>query len=339
MERDTIHLDNLVASSTPTAAGLLDDALSRDRAHAADRVQPFPTGFTPLDHVLGGGFRAQELALVGGRPGVGKTIATLQWARHFALQGLRSIFVCYEHSPQILLGRLIALEMGALVRSDELVELDELRRLARDVALGSGHMEDLLREPLGEEAVGRVRAYGSRLNLVAGSGKDTDIAAIEALTVEGRAGPTAVFVDYLQKVPVPGAADDEARTARVVESLKDMAMALEVLVVAVVASDKEGISSRRLRLDHLRGSAALAHECDVAVMLNDKFGAVSKRHLAFDPVRAETFRRKVAFSIDKHRGGPTGMDMEFTKDFASYRFDPDGGFIAETLVDDLLVSD
>jgi hypothetical protein len=29
------------------------------------------------------------------------------------------------------------------------------------------------------------------------------------------------------------------------------------------------------------------------------------------------------------------MNMEFTKDFANYRFDPDGGFVGEMLVDDL----
>jgi replicative DNA helicase len=334
----TLDTTTTPRSEATTASSLLDEVMQRHEP--VDRVLPFPTGFTPLDHVLGGGFHAQELVLLGGRPGVGKTVAALQWARWFAMHGRTAIYVCFEHSPETLLGRLFALEMGSLVRTDEVAALDDLRALARDVALGSGRYEELVADPLGEEAVGRVRAYGDRLQIVQASGKSTDVAEVEALARSRRDGPTALVVDYLQKVAVPDhTADEDIRSTIVVEALKDLAMSLEILVVAVVASDKSGITSRRLRLDHLRGSAALAHECDVALMLNEKSVAVSKRHLAFDPVRAETFRRKVVMSVEKNRGGPTGMDMEYTKDFACYRFDADGSFVGEALVDDVLLSE
>jgi len=318
---------------------LIDEAIEAGRQPSV-RVVPFATGFSPLDHVLSGGFHAQELTLLGGRPGVGKTIAALQWARWFALHDRTSIYVCYEHSAQTLLGRLFALEMGSLVRNDEFVALDDLRTLARDVALGSGRAPDLLGHPLGEEAVNRMRTYGERLQIIEASGRATNLAAIETLAAQRRSGPTALFVDYLQKVPVSDApADDDVHSTLVVEGLKDLAMSLEIAVVALVASDKTGMTSRRLRIDHLRGSAALVHECDVALVLNDKASAVSKRHSAYDPVKAETFRQKVVVSVEKNRGGPTGMDMEFTKDFANYRFDPEGGFCQETLVDDVMITE
>ena len=51
------------------------------------RQTRFPTGMFPLDDVLDGGFRRQDLVLITGRPGAGKTVMALQWARAVARQG------------------------------------------------------------------------------------------------------------------------------------------------------------------------------------------------------------------------------------------------------------
>ncbi len=99
-------------------------------------------------------------------------------------------------------------------------------------------------------------------------------------------------------------------------------MTTDVAVIAVVAADIHGLANRRLRLHNLRGSSALAYECDVAVILNDKSQAVSKVHLAYDPVRAATFKHQVVFTVEKNRGGQAPLDLEFRKDFASYRSRP-----------------
>ena len=116
-------------------------------------------------------------------------------------------------------------------------------------------------------------------------------------------------------------------------------MVTEVAVVAVAAADKTGLRARRLRLHHLRGSASLAHEADVAILMNEKAVSVSKSHLAFDPVRAEQFKRWVVLSVEKNREGAPDMNLEFRKDLANYRFDPEGGFVAEALVDSVLVEE
>ena len=66
------------------------------------RSVQFPTGFQPLDDVLNGGFRAQDLVLLGGRPGIGKTVAALQWARWMAMQGHTAIFTTvYKDSHNV----------------------------------------------------------------------------------------------------------------------------------------------------------------------------------------------------------------------------------------------
>ena len=55
------------------------------------RATRFATGFGPLDDVLRGGMRAQDLVLVGGRPGIGKTVITLQWARWMAMREMLAL--------------------------------------------------------------------------------------------------------------------------------------------------------------------------------------------------------------------------------------------------------
>jgi len=195
-------------------------------------------------------------------------------------------------------------------------------------------MTALIESPLGEEAYGRVAKYGAHLHLVeatASTGID------EIAQIAHRIEPALVIVDYLQKVAQPRTlVDDAERTTRTAEALKETAMRMHIPVVALAAADREGLSARRLRIHHLRGSTALAHEPDVVILLNEKSIAVSKSHLAYDPARADKYRQQVVFSIEKNRSGPAGLDLEFRKDFASFRFHPDGSFITEKLVDDVL---
>src|SRR5450756_2848957 len=77
-----------------------------------------------------------------------------------------------------------------------------------------------------------------------------------------------------------------------------------VPVLALVAVDKSGLEAgKRVRLRDLRGSSALAHEADVALIMNDKFDVVARHHLMYNLVNAETYREWVVFSIEKNRNG------------------------------------
>jgi replicative DNA helicase len=324
-----------VAARARSAATVLRDAEATGGRHPA-RLTPLPTGYEPLDSVLGGGVHTQDLVLVGGRPGVGKTIAMLQWARHLARDGRDVVYVCYEHGEDALLTRLLCLELGEQARSDDLPELDKLRRLAREVALGARDLRSLLEESaMATDAYEVFRGYADRLHLLRATAA-VDLRALEALARE-HAGPGgAVIVDYLQKVPADASCDEPERVTRVAGALKELALEGDVAVVTAVAADREGLIARRLRLHHLRGSTALAHDADVVLTLNEKRSAVSKTHLAYDAVRARTYRDLVVFSVEKHRDGLAGIDLEFRKDFANFRFDPRGAFVAEQLVDDVL---
>src|SRR5690606_10056456 len=154
--------------------------------------------------------------------------------------------------------------------------------------------------------------YADRLVLFRGSGTRTDLRAVADAIGRFAGEPVALFVDYVQKVPVPHDVPTEAeRVSRVIEGLKEMALEREVAVIAVSAADRWGLTARRLHLHHFRGSTALAYEADAALVLNEKVDVVAKAHVAHSANRIDEFRRRVVFSVEKNRNGVAGIDLEF----------------------------
>jgi replicative DNA helicase len=295
-----------------------------------------PTGFDFLDDVLAGGIRQGEVLLLGGKPGVGKTIAALQWARSMARSGVVAVYVCFEHDDVTLVTRLLSGELGDAVAAElggSGIRHDELQARLRDVAAGSITLRQALEsDPLLQQAHARLATYADRLVLVTGSGAHTDVNAIRDLTREFEGQPVALFVDYVQKVPAfPTVAREGERVGRVIEGLKQLALDQKVAVIAIAAADQAGLDARRLHLRHFRGSTALAYEADAVVVLNDKLAIVSRAHLAYSPTRAEEFHRQVVFSVEKNRNGSPDVNLEFERDFGHYRFHPRGRWVAERL--------
>jgi replicative DNA helicase len=308
----------------------LDDELVH--GEAAELV-PVATGFSPLDRVLGGGLHPGALTIIGGAPGVGKTILGLQWARNIARDGQHVVYVCYEHEESELLLRLVSMEAAEL--DPELA--DTLRQgLATSAAsAGSGLRTILADAGVGEEVLKRLDAYSERLHLVRASGAHTSAAELDRYVRDLQPHRPVLFVDYLQKVNVvPEPPTESEKVTKVAEALKDLALEERIPVVAIAATDMAGLQTRRVRMHHFRGSSALVFESDVAIVMNDKSKAVSKVHLAYDPIRAATFRDWVVFTIEKNRGGPALVDLEHKKDFSHFRFDPEGGMVSDQLVDE-----
>ena len=311
---------------------------TRLRERSALDVRTVPSGFPVLDGVLGGGLHVGELVLIGGAPGVGKTIMALQMARNVAASGNQALFACYEHEPTILLARLLAMEAGFTGR-DESLSRTVLAAMAAGDRDGR-HLADIMAgTPSGSEALAALRRYERDFTFVEASGSrtTTDRLAEVIRSRPPNSGQTVLFVDYLQKIPHFPEPDNEAeKVTRTVEALKDLALDEHVTIVLLSAIDTGGMNANRARIHHLRGSSAAAFEADVILMLNDKHRAVSKVHLTYDAVRAQTFRNYLVVSVDKNRGGPSLVDLEFHKDFSHFRLDPNGAFVTDKLVDERL---
>jgi replicative DNA helicase len=302
-------------------------------------AQVWATGFPALDAQLGGGLRAGELILLGGPQGLGKTTFALQLLRNVVVDGGVGLYFSFEHDAITMLERLVTLEAGENLGLDGI----PLARVRSALQIEDSQLGDLTTRmsgmPGGADAVAAVKSYARRLHLHRSTGKDTDLAQIQQVieTVINRGeGRPVVVVDYLQKVPVPGSGEaEEERVTVVVEALKDLALALEIPVFAIVAADKSGLTAgKRLRVGQLRGSSALAYEPDVVLILNDKFDVVARHHLVYDVGNAERFRSWVVLSIEKNRGGMDKIDLEFRKRFEQSRFEVGGQAVEEQLVDE-----
>ncbi|HEU5042520.1 MAG TPA: DnaB-like helicase C-terminal domain-containing protein [Nocardioidaceae bacterium] len=325
-----------------TSLHSLEEVLERadGRLRAGDNAgrQVWPTGFDILDKHLDGGFRSGDLVLLGGPQGLGKTTWALQTARNMARSGRSVVFFSYEHDPESLLVRLVALEAG-LVGGVEAPGLNRVRAAFESTDGGASLAERLQGTVGGAKAVGVVAEYASRIILHRSTGSKTTLEVVRDVVadVQERTGqPPLVVVDYLQKVrSLDPRRSEEEQIALVVEGLKDLALERDVPILAVVAADKPTPESgKRVRVSNLRGSSALAYEADTVLILNSKYDVVARHHLVYDLGNAERFRRWAVLSIEKNRSGRDGVELEFQKRFEHSLFAPEGQLVTEQLVDE-----
>lgn len=292
----------------------------------------YATGFDALDIVLDGGIRQAELAIVTGKPGVGKTIAALQWARTMARNGLVSVYACYEHDETTLLTRLLACEIGETISADGVAMGSSPEQLVDEIrAISAGRTrisEAAERHPAIAAAAEGVARYADRLMLAASSKLDIDelAGAIEPFAGER----VALFVDYVQKVPAGSRSAETDRVGAVAERLKALALEHRIAIIALSAADQSGLAARRVHAHHMRGAATLSYEADIILAMNDKLDIVSRSHVVDSPTRVQEFRDRVVVSVEKHRRGELA-DIEVEKDFVCARFEPSGRRVAERL--------
>ena len=275
--------------------------------------RPVPLGFPQLDAVLGGGLRSEDLVLVGGPQNVGKTLLILQAARNQAASGeALPIVVCYEHSVETLLHRLICLESVAnpddpapigVTRADiERTLLEYYDHPPTDAGRRGLQLDWILsRLPGAERAWYRLREYLWRLWLVQGDGLDTtDYRLGEYVRMTRHEGFARVvlYVDYAQRVPLRpvvgrGPLADSERIDLVMRGLKGIALRHQVPVVAVAAADSAGLRQGRVHLEDLWGPSTVQYEPDVAILLNR------------DSLGDDGDIRCVRVSVEKNRNGPS----------------------------------
>lgn len=328
-----------MGSELQSLTGVMGQADRRLAAgkHATPRV--WPSGFRTLDTCLSGGFRSGELILLAGPQGLGKTTFALQILRYMACAGRSAVYFSFEHDAQTMLERLVAMEAGMIAGTNG-VSLDRVRQTFEGSDGMTGSLTDRLSDTEGgSEAIEAIETYADRLLLHRSTGSKTTLDTIrevvEKVHVETGQLPFVV-VDYLQKVKLAdGPRDEEDRITVVVEGLKDMALDLDLPVLAVVAADKMGVEAgKRMRAHNMRGSSALAYEADTVLVMNEKYDAVARHHLVYNVGNAERFREWAVVTVEKNRSGVFGVDLEFRKRFEQSRFEGGGQRIAEQLVDE-----
>ncbi len=345
------RLDAATGSLVPRSTlDVLVDLNERITSGDLSDYQPIPLGFTPLDKTIGMGLRPGELFLIGGAQGTGKTTMALQMARNVALGGQANVlFVCFEHEEHYLLNRLIAMEsaLAHLPHKTGAIKIQDVRREILGSWVAGGQSEagpQLAANPRLRPSLDRIGRYGQNLFLMRGTQSASTVDNIRTLVQQHKdlsgGRQLLVIVDYLQKVPLyPEPTSESEKVTIVVNGLKDIALAEQVGVIAIVAADKEGLKAARLRNHHLRGSSAINYEADIIVILNEKYHIVAKVNIEFNPYQAQRFRDWIIVSVEKNRGGQDNVDLEYEKHFEFSCFDPNGRTVQEKLIEERLYNE
>jgi replicative DNA helicase len=333
-----------LAESLGSVMGRLDE---RVRQGDIEDFLPIPTGFDELDMAIGGGFRRGQLILLSGSAGIGKTSLAMQMARNIAAEHRAvCLFACYEHETDYLAQRLVSMEsvgeggdnLGDGLRLRDISDLVQLQR--DNFPKNSGFVTAVRRDPRGARALERIARYSGNLLLIKGSSFSTNVAAlagevnrVRAAQGANREAAVVLFVDYLQKVAATTPhTQEEVRNVEALEALKELALQEGIVIVAILASQIEGLKARRMRLENLLTSAELAYEADIVMVMNEKFNVVDRHHIDYNQYNAQLFHQYVILSLEKNRMGSDLVELQLRKQLQFCRFRDSAERVKESMI-------
>lgn len=247
------------------------------------------TGYADLDGITQG-MKPGELVVLAARPGVGKTALALCIAYHVATCGQHVAIFSLEMDRELLLQRLVALELGVAT-----TQVPQLLRRGTPAAI---------------EGLARVAALPIHID---------HTPALNVLAIRDRARRLASrqpvelwVVDYLQLAQGGSARDDEVkRITDVSQGLTSMAREFRapVLALSQLSRAVEGRAEHVPLLSDLRGSGSIEQDASQVWFI----------------YRDELYNRETAFPgmaeihVAKHRNGETGV-ASLSFQHASTRF-------------------
>jgi replicative DNA helicase len=269
--------------------------------------------FQHINQVLSG-LRPGFYYGLAGAPRRGKTNFALQLASSIAANHqIPVLFYSWEQTQRVLTARLIAKESGlnpTSLLSENIMKLPKgMGRFAKGLA--------------------KIHRYGSSLFVLEGSRHDT-LDRIRAsaynLMHEFRTDSVAIFLDYLQKIPLANPLSDAgARIDEISTGLADLSLELQCPVFAISSIDKEGcrlddeppdedryeelISRPRPTMHNCTGSGDIEYDLDVALILSKDWqatkeleGILRTRYSAFKvpPPKIDI----LVLHVDKNRDAP-----------------------------------
>ena len=213
-----------------------------------------------------------------GAPRRGKTNFALHLASHVAKNHhVPVLFYSWEQTRRVLSARLLAKESG----------INPTTMLTEDLESVGGGLDRLAK------GLGGVHQYGREVFILEGSRKDTvDRIRATAYNVmhDFRTEAVAIFLDYLQKIPLSQApADARSRIDAISTGLADLSLELNCPVLAISSIDKEGcrldedpgpdpeldelLTKARPTMHHCTGSGDIEYDLDVAMILSKDWAA------------------------------------------------------------------
>ncbi|MBV1852191.1 replicative DNA helicase [Catellatospora sp. NEAU-YM18] len=288
-------VDDVVDLAQQAVYDVTERRVSEDFAILADMIQPtldeieavgaadgtmrgVPTGFQDLDGLLSG-LQAGQLIIVAGRPGLGKSTASMDFARNAAIRSnMASAIFSLEMSKTEIVMRLLSAEAKVplhVLRSGKLSD-DDWTKLAR--CMGEISEAPIFVDDTPNMNLMEIRAKARRL--------------------KQRHNLKLIVVDYLQLMSSPKKTESrQQEVSELSRGLKLLAKEVECPVIAVSQLNRgpEQRTDKRPQLSDLRESGSIEQDADIVILLHrdDYYDKESPRAGEAD------------FIVAKHRNGPT----------------------------------
>ena len=259
-------------------------------------LDTIPTGYASLDRMLGGGLRRQDLVVLGGDVGSGKSALALGLALRATAAGHPAMFLSGEMSSDRVLERALAIEGRA--------SIDELRL---------GQLDDAGRSRVAAAAI-RMRDLPLMVRPLTGTAPGEIDSALEVVPPR-----QLVVVDSLQLVASPGEAGRlEERTALSVRALKSLAIERNIALVATsqLSDHRAERPDPRPTLADFGGLGTIRQQSDLVLMIF--------REEMYRP--GQGVEGATELILAKNRNGPTGfVDLFFYPQWLRFvdMLDPD----------------
>jgi replicative DNA helicase len=247
-----------------------------------------PTGIRSVDRVLMGGLRPGDLAMLGGRPGMGKTSGMLQVAQFAAMStGKHALIVELEMGKEALFDRAIAAEARV------------------PFATAYERIGDMGKRELWRHAKDRLKALP--VSVETGL-RTTDKIAAHCERLAATADLGIIFIDHLDYLADQTRTDNtERHTAELTRRCKRLAQTLNVPVVALAQLNRDVEASPPFmpNLKHFKNSGAIEADCDHAWLLYRRKYYVDKGMLdaETDDYMPQSNQHRAQWIVAKNRNG------------------------------------
>lgn len=266
--------------------------------------EPIPTGIESIDAMLGGGFMAKQLVIIGAPPAMGKTALNQMIVETMALNNpdFTAMYFCFEMSRDQLQARSIS----------RILHRQGVNLTALEVLRGQFGWQEGAR--IYREAIaGRVAYFGMGNGLHSCRLEDVLHQMQEGVRYNTFMGKPAPFIviDYLQLVDVDGKDEMDAIKATVAR-LKEFAVKNNTVVIAVAANNRESNKSKEVSMYAGRGSSSIEYGADIVL------GLTYTEFLEKKEVAEDKRRRSLVVTKGRFIGQDTRADFEFSGRYTDF---------------------
>jgi len=220
---------------------VLEKRLQNDR-------KGIPTGLTDLDSILNGGWQRGQSIVIAGRPGMGKTAASMCYAITAAQEGYGVLYLSMEMVASELADRALA-SVGRIYLGNLLTG-----------KMNSAEWEGVT------AASGKF--YEMPLHILDRSGLSFYQVATFARRHKRKHGLDLLVLDYLQLM---GGEDGDKRHSQIEEitrSIKALAKELNIAILLLSQLSRKTDNSRKPKLSDLRDSSSVEQDADVVIFIH-----------------------------------------------------------------------